>query len=70
MQLSKDRANEVRKKLEELYKVSPDRLESIGRGWEEPAGTDSDRTGVWKYSGLRLSRPGSGFGVPEKMRGG
>jgi len=43
MQLSKDRANEVKKKLLELYKVDPDRLDSVGRGWEEPAGTDSDK---------------------------
>jgi len=43
MQLSKDRATEVKNKLMELYKVSPDRLDSIGRGWEEPAGTDSDK---------------------------
>jgi NitT/TauT family transport system substrate-binding protein len=43
MALSKDRANEVKKKLTELYKVDPDRVEAVGRGWEEPAGTDSDK---------------------------
>lgn len=43
MQLSKERANEVKKKLQELYKLDSDRLEAVGRGWEEPAGTDSDK---------------------------
>jgi len=43
MQLSKDRALEVKKKLLDLYKVDPERLDSVGRGWEEPAGTDSDK---------------------------
>jgi NitT/TauT family transport system substrate-binding protein len=43
MALSKDRANEIKKKLLELHKTDPDRLESVGRGWEEPAGPDSDK---------------------------
>ncbi|CAN5445503.1 hypothetical protein BH10PLA1_BH10PLA1_16400 [soil metagenome] len=43
MQLSKERALEVKNKLIEMYKVSPDRLDSVGRGWEEPAGTDSGK---------------------------
>ncbi len=43
MQLSKERAVEVKTKLAELYKLDPERLEAVGRGWEEPAGTDSDK---------------------------
>lgn len=43
MQLSKDRANAVRKKLLETYKLDESRVESVGRGWEEPAGTDPEK---------------------------
>ncbi len=43
MQLSKDRANAVRKKMAETYKIEDARLESIGRGWEEPAGSDPEK---------------------------
>lgn len=43
MQLSKDRAMSVRKKLLETYKLDESRIESIGRGWEEPAGTDPEK---------------------------
>ncbi len=43
MELSKNRANEIRRVLTEQLKVDPARLETIGRGWEEPAGTDAER---------------------------
>jgi NitT/TauT family transport system substrate-binding protein len=43
MALSKDRAGEIKKKLIELHKTDPDRLEAVGRGWEEPAGSDSEK---------------------------
>lgn len=39
MQLSKDRADEVLKRLAERHsQIERQRLESIGRGWEEPVG--------------------------------
>jgi NitT/TauT family transport system substrate-binding protein len=43
MDLSKRRAAEVRKHLTESYKVDAGRIDSVGRGWEEPAGTDGDK---------------------------
>ncbi len=42
MELSKNRANEIRRVLIEQLKVPAARLETIGRGWEEPAGADAD----------------------------
>jgi len=42
MELSKNRANEIRRALTEQLKVAPARLETIGRGWEEPAGSDAE----------------------------
>ncbi|MEO5960553.1 MAG: phosphate ABC transporter substrate-binding/OmpA family protein, partial [Opitutaceae bacterium] len=42
MELSKKRANEIRSVLVEKLQVAPTRLETIGRGWEEPAGPDAD----------------------------
>ena len=43
MELSTRRAEEVKKRLIEKYPgISPDRLEIIGRGWEEPAGKNPD----------------------------
>jgi NitT/TauT family transport system substrate-binding protein len=46
MQLSKDRADEVHKRLVERNpQVEKARLESIGRGWDEPVGTTPTRTG-------------------------
>lgn len=42
MELSKNRANEIRRVLVSELKVEPARLETIGRGWEEPAGTDAE----------------------------
>ena len=42
MELSKNRANEIRRVLIERLKVEPARLETIGRGWEEPAGKEPE----------------------------
>lgn len=42
MELSKDRANEIRRVLVDQLHVAPARLQTIGRGWEEPAGTDAE----------------------------
>jgi NitT/TauT family transport system substrate-binding protein len=41
MELSKNRATEIRRLLIERLQVDPKRLDVVGRGWEEPAGTDS-----------------------------
>ncbi len=43
MELSKSRASEIRRVLIEQLKVTPARLETVGRGWEEPSGTDAER---------------------------
>jgi NitT/TauT family transport system substrate-binding protein len=43
MELSKNRAGEIRRVLIERLKVEPARLETIGRGWEEPAGPDPEK---------------------------
>lgn len=43
MELSKNRAGEIRRLLIERYTLDPKRLDVVGRGWEEPAGTDSDQ---------------------------
>ncbi|WP_264501060.1 OmpA family protein [Luteolibacter flavescens] len=43
MELSTQRAEEVKRRLLEKYpSIKTDRLEVIGRGWEEPAGRDSE----------------------------
>ncbi len=43
MELSKERAQAVLKALLEKYPaIEKNRLEVVGRGWEEPAGSDSD----------------------------
>ncbi|HSC26149.1 MAG TPA: phosphate ABC transporter substrate-binding/OmpA family protein [Vicinamibacterales bacterium] len=42
MELSKNRSGEIRRLLIERYNIDPKRLEIVGRGWEEPAGSDSD----------------------------
>ncbi|QJE98008.1 phosphate ABC transporter substrate-binding/OmpA family protein [Luteolibacter luteus] len=43
MELSTQRAEEVKKRLVEKYPdITPDRLEVVGRGWEEPAGKNPD----------------------------
>lgn len=41
MELSRSRAEEIRRLLIERYKIDPKRLDIVGRGWEEPAGADS-----------------------------
>jgi NitT/TauT family transport system substrate-binding protein len=41
MELSKNRAGEIRRLLIEKFNVDPKRLDIVGRGWEEPAGSDS-----------------------------
>jgi NitT/TauT family transport system substrate-binding protein len=43
MELSKNRALEIRRLLVEREAVDAARVEIIGRGWEEPAGTDSEK---------------------------
>ena len=42
MDLSKRRAGEIRRLLVEKYGIDAKRIEVVGRGWEEPAGTNSD----------------------------
>jgi NitT/TauT family transport system substrate-binding protein len=42
MELSKNRAGEIRKLLIERHTIDPKRLDVVGRGWEEPAGPNSD----------------------------
>ena len=42
MALSKDRAAEIRRLLIERHTVDAQRIDIVGRGWEEPAGSDSD----------------------------
>lgn len=43
MELSTRRAGEIRRLLIEMHGVDPGRIETVGRGWEEPAGRDSDQ---------------------------
>ena len=44
LQLSQDRANEVRKALEQKYpQIEKNRLEAIGRGWDEPLGQNAEQ---------------------------
>lgn len=43
VQLSKDRAASVQDALVKTQKADPARLETVGLGWDEPAGTDSDK---------------------------
>jgi NitT/TauT family transport system substrate-binding protein len=42
MELSKNRAAEIRKLLIDRYTIDPKRIDIVGRGWEEPAGPNSD----------------------------
>ena len=42
MELSKNRAGEIRRLLIEKYSVDAKRIDIVGRGWEEPAGPNSD----------------------------
>jgi NitT/TauT family transport system substrate-binding protein len=41
--MSKQRANEIKRLLTEKYNADAKRLDTIGRGWEEPLGTDNDQ---------------------------
>jgi NitT/TauT family transport system substrate-binding protein len=43
MQLSKDRASEIKRLLIERAGVAAERIDTVGRGWEEPAGSDPDK---------------------------
>ncbi len=43
MELSKNRAAEIRRLLIDRYSIDAKRLDIVGRGWEEPAGPDSDK---------------------------
>jgi len=43
IELSRRRAAEIKRLLVEKYNVAADRLDVVGRGWEEPAGSDSDK---------------------------
>jgi NitT/TauT family transport system substrate-binding protein len=42
IELSKNRAGEIRRLLVEKFSVDPKRIEIVGRGWEEPAGPNPD----------------------------
>jgi NitT/TauT family transport system substrate-binding protein len=42
VELSKNRAAEIRRLLVERHNVDAKRIEIVGRGWEEPAGPNSD----------------------------
>ena len=42
MELSKNRAGEIRRMLIEKHSVDAKRIDVVGRGWEEPAGPNSD----------------------------
>lgn len=43
IQMSRDRASEVRRMLIEKSGIEPSRLDTVGRGWEEPLGDDSEQ---------------------------
>ncbi|MEO8294050.1 MAG: phosphate ABC transporter substrate-binding/OmpA family protein [Gemmatimonadota bacterium] len=43
VELSKNRASEIRRVLKEKLAVDSKRLDVVGRGWEEPAGSDSEQ---------------------------
>jgi NitT/TauT family transport system substrate-binding protein len=43
LELSKQRAAEVKRVLIERLKLDPARVEAVGRGWEEPTGTDPEK---------------------------
>jgi NitT/TauT family transport system substrate-binding protein len=42
MQLSKERANEIKKRLVEYEKIDAARLETVPRGWTQPVSTNGD----------------------------
>ena len=41
MELSQKRADEIKRLLVQKHQIDAKRLDAVGRGWEEPAGTDS-----------------------------
>lgn len=43
MELSKNRSGEIKRLLVERHKIDAARLETVGRGWEEPLGTDNEK---------------------------
>ena len=43
MELSKNRATEIKSTLTQRLSVEAARIETIGRGWEEPSGTEADK---------------------------
>jgi NitT/TauT family transport system substrate-binding protein len=43
IELSKQRASEVKRVLIERLKLDPQRIEAVGRGWDEPAGPDAEK---------------------------
>jgi NitT/TauT family transport system substrate-binding protein len=49
VQLSRDRANAVKAKLIKDYGVGADRIEIVGRGWDEPIGTSDENRRVEVY---------------------
>ncbi len=49
VQLSRDRANSVKAKLMKDYGIGADRIEIVGRGWDEPVGTSDENRRVEVY---------------------
>jgi NitT/TauT family transport system substrate-binding protein len=43
VELSKNRAGEIRRLLIERHDIEPARIDIVGRGWEEPVGADSEQ---------------------------
>jgi NitT/TauT family transport system substrate-binding protein len=43
VELSRARADEIRRLLVQKYGADPKRIDIVGRGWDEPAGTDPDQ---------------------------
>jgi NitT/TauT family transport system substrate-binding protein len=43
LELSKNRAGEIKRLLIERYQIDGARIETVGRGWEEPSGTDNEQ---------------------------
>ncbi len=43
MELSKNRAAEIKSTLTQRLSVEAARIETIGRGWEEPSGTEAEK---------------------------
>ena len=43
IELSKNRAGEVKRLLIERHKIEPARIDIVGRGWEEPQGAESEK---------------------------